>query len=394
MRIRVAVPVLPAFVGLLAFLAAGDAGVAPARAEPQGAACERVVLVVFGGGVRTKEFLGRPDLCPTVKAIGAAGIASAGWRVGGADHEAAVETILTGRAAAVTTGEGGRRPAWPTVLEAARKGLALREKDVWYASYADGDALALAASGRADVAGAAPSIAAGDGPFSEALRPLFALYGRPNPTKERAWGLLASMRAASLGGSGGSGTGGGTAGDAGSAVAEDARVERALLEEVDRRAVKLSGPTALDARAVRAGIAVLRVFRPRLLVVRLGQADVAHRDLATYWDVLKRNDADLARLRAEIAGDPVLRTGTALIVCPEMGRNAAQNATGGYDHDDGSEDAGTVALVAEGAGIRRGATPRGKPDLRDVAPTVARLLGFAMPTAEGTAREELLAPRR
>jgi hypothetical protein len=367
--------------------AAGGGGGDPAAAEPRGT-CERVVLVVFGGGVRTKEFLGRPDLCPTVQAIGAAGCASAGWRAAGADHEAAVEGFLTGRAAGVTTGEGAHRPAWPTLLEAARKGLSLRKEDVWYASYADGDALGLAASGSGDVAGFAPSIAAGDGPFSEALRPLFALYGRPNPTKERAWGLLASMRAATTFERTGAGRAGSGAG------AEDARLERALLEEVDRRAVGLSGPAALDARAVRAAIAVLRVFRPRLLVVRLGQADAAHRDLATYWDVLKRNDAELARLRAEIAGDPALRDGTALLVCPEIGRDAAQNAVGGFDHDDGSADATTVALVAEGAGIRRGATPRGKPDLRDVAPTVARLLGFAMPTAEGVAREELLAPRR
>src|SRR4029450_5949815 len=98
-----------------------------------------------------------------------------------------------------------------------------------YASYADGDALGLAASGRADVAAFAPSIAAGDGPFSEALRPLFALFGRPNPTKERAWGLLAAMRTATSR----------APGEASKAAStEDARLERALLEEVDRRAVK------------------------------------------------------------------------------------------------------------------------------------------------------------
>lgn len=369
---RLAAPALLAFA-----LGSGT----PAAAEA-GALCDRVVLVLFGGGVRTKEFLGRPDLCPTVKAIGAAGFASAGWRVGGVDHEAAVEAVLTGRAVGVVTGEGGRRPSHATVLEEARRALGLRPEEAWYASYADGDALLLAASGRPEVAAWAPSVAAGDGPFSEAMRPLFALYGRPGPTKDRAWGLLAAMRGA-------------TAKTRGPAASiEDARLERALLEEVDRRAVGLSGPAALDARAMRAGTAVLRVFRPRLLVVRLGQADAAHRSLETYWDVLRRNDAELARLRAAIADDPVLGRGTAVLVCPETGRDATQNAAGGYDHDDGSEDATTVALVAEGAGIRRGAQPRGKPELRDVAPTVARLLGFAMQSAEGVAREELLASRR
>jgi hypothetical protein len=380
----------------LLLLASPAAAPAPAAAEPP-VRCERVVLVVFGGGVRTKEFAKRPDLCPTVRAIGAAGIALEGLRTAGVDHDAAVEAILTGHAVPVTTGEEGRRPVWPTLLEAARKGLSAGKEEVWYASYADGAALSIAQSAHPEYGEPyAPSLAAGDGPFSEALRPLFALFGRPNPTKERAWALLASMRAATArnreGAEESKGTKGGRARAAApsAAPAEDARLERALLEEVDRRAVKLSGPAALDARAMRAAIAVWRVFRPRLLVVRLGQADAAHRDLATYWDVLKRDDAELARLRAEIAVDPALSAGTALFVLPEMGRDAAQNAAGGYDHDDGSEDATTVALVAEGAGIRRGALPAGKPDVRDVAPTIARLLGFPMPTAEGTAREELL----
>ena len=75
---------------------------------------------------------------------------------------------------------------------------------------------------------------------------------------------------------------------------------------------------------------------------------------------------------------------------PDLGRNAEQNAAGGYDHDDGSPDATTVAVVAEGAGIRRGAGLKPPLSVRDLCPTIGRLLGFETPFAEGVAREDML----
>ena len=347
--------------------------------------CERVVLVVWGGGVRTKELLGRPDLLPTVREMAAAGFSCPGWAVAGTDHDDAAQGILTGRTVPVVT-PGRARPAWPTVLEYARKGLHLAPRGAWLASYVDGPGLMLAASDHADYGDAyAPSLAYGEGPFGETLTPLFGFFGRPNPTKPKTWEILARLRAVSA-----KEAERRLVGALPKASAEDVRLERALLEEVDRRATGYSGPGGLDARAVRAAITVLRVFRPTLLVVRLGQADVAHRDLFAYWDVLKRDDAELARLRGEIAGDPALKDTTALILVPELGRNAEQNAAGGYDHDDGSPDATTVAVVAEGAGIRRGTSLRPPLDVRDLCPTIGRLLGFETPLAEGVAREDLL----
>ncbi|MFO0934037.1 MAG: hypothetical protein U1E39_15220 [Planctomycetota bacterium] len=355
----------------------GEAAAAPARARP-----EHVVLVVLGGGVRTEEMLGRPDLMPTVREIGRAGVVSDGWEAGGADPVDATEAILTGRDVPATT-PNPTRPSWPTVLEYARKGTP-DPRAVWFASYADGEALDLAASGHADFgAAAAPSVAVGDGPFGEPMKGLFARFGRPNPTPARALALLDAMRDATA-----AARRGAPAVPA-AAAAEERRLERALLEEVDRRATGLSGPAGLDARALRAGLAVLKVFRPRLLVVRLGQADVAMKDLYGYWDVLKRDDAELARLRREIAADPALATTTTLIVVADLGRDAAQNAAGGFSRGDGSASQRTVALVAEGAGVRAGAVARAPRATRDLCPTIGRLLGVPTPFAEGRVRDDL-----
>ena len=69
MRRRVLTSLVLAFLATVVSIGGRD--LRPAIAAPAKRS-ERVVLVVFGGGVRTKEFLGRPDLCPTIKAIGAA----------------------------------------------------------------------------------------------------------------------------------------------------------------------------------------------------------------------------------------------------------------------------------------------------------------------------------
>ncbi len=360
-----------------------------APASPPSPRCERVVLVIVGGGVRTKELLGRPDLMPTVAAVAKAGFAVPGWAAAGEGHEDAVEGCLTGRRVAREK-TARTRPAWPTVLEYARKGMGLPAHDVWYVSYADGDASSLAASGHAEYGEAfAPSVAAGEGPFGEALHDLFAIYGRPNPTTPRTWDLLARLRAATA-----KEASGGVTGALAADPKEAQRQERALLEEVDRRTSQIGGPNALDARAVRTGIALLRLFRPRLLVVRLTQADVGHANLFAYWDVLFRDDAELARLRAEIADDPALSSTTALVLVPDIGRNATQNAAAGLDHDDASPDARTVAVVGEGPGFRRVTSLKAPLSVCDLCPTLGRLLGFATPYAEGSPRDDLLsAPR-
>jgi hypothetical protein len=354
---------------------------ASARAQER-ARCERVVLVVLGGGVRSKEMLDRPDLMPTIRKIGAAGFSSRGWKAGGADHPAAVEAILTGRAPPEERAAGAR-PAAPTVLEYARRGLSLERDQAWFVSFSDEDD-ATARSEHADYGEAqAPMEALGEGPFDESLRTVLRVFGRPSPAKPRATELLVGLRAATARASAGR-----LPGRSAAEVSESERVELALLDDVDRRAVA-TGPNAKDARALAAALAVLRVHRPRLLVVRLGQADVAHDDLFAHWEVLKRNDAGIGRLRDEIAADPGL-SGTVLLVTADLGRNTNQNAAGGYDHDDGGEDATTVAVVGEGPGLRRGASLASPLDVRDLCPTVGRLLGFPTPLAEGSARTDLV----
>jgi hypothetical protein len=340
------------------------------------------VLVVLGA-VRAEDVLQRADLMPNVAKTAAAGFVARGWRAAATEHAPAVEALLTG----ATFGEPR-----PTICEAVRAGKSLSHDDVWYVTYADGDERAAAFQQAAERPGnAAPAVASGEGPFGEALRALFRRFGRPNPTSERRWGLLASMRSATAA----AGASRGETGASGPAAAEALRVERALLEEVDRRAAGLAKSDALDARALRVTLSLLRLVSPRFVVVRLGQTDVAHKDLFAYWDALKQIDAEVGRLREHLANDPAYRGRTALLLCTECGRDAAQNAAGGYDHADGSDDATTIFLAGEGPGLRTGeiGVSKSRATVLDVAPTVARLLGVPMPSASGEVREEILSAR-
>lgn len=357
-----------------------------AEAAPPSRRPAHAVLVVFGGGVRSKELLGRPDLLPTVREIGRAGFAVDGFAAGGADPDLATEAILTGRDASGSGPVPPRRarPAWPTLLEYVRAAGAGPD-DAWFSSFADGAATALGCSDHPEFgARCAPRLAGGAGPFDAALAPLFRRFGRPGGTSEAASALLDAMRDAGERAPSARGLGPTT-----STSAEGRRVGRALLEEVDRRAVTLTGAASLDARALRGALTVLRLFRPRLVVVRLGQADVAARDLHAYWDVLRRNDAELARLRHGIAGDPALSGRTLLVVAADLGRDAVQNALGGYGRSDGSEDQRAVAVVAEGPGVRPGAVARGARATADLCPTIGALLGVPTPHATGRVRDDL-----
>jgi hypothetical protein len=169
-------------------------------------------------------------------------------------------------------------------------------------------------------------------------------------------------------------------------------VERALLAELDRATLVASGAAPEDDRAVRAAITVLRVHRPTLCVVRLGAAHRGQAGLEAYRQALRADDAAIARLRDAVESDAALKGRTTFWVVADTGRNAAPDAEGRLAADDDSPDRREVALVAEGPGIRRGARVKGERAVADVAPTIARLLGAAMPEAAGRVLAGLLDP--
>lgn len=374
-----------AFCLVVAGLPSGSPPVARGDAGPESRAA---VLVILGGGVRSRDMLD-PNFMPTLSRLGQEGVTVDRVRSDAPDAWAAAARILTGADEALD-GAARQPPGLPTLMEYVRDASSKGRDDVWYVSFESGSETdRLSCSTHAEFGSAlAPATAPEGGSFAGPLGGLLERMGRPLPIQDDAWEPLRAMRAASR-----------EAAsvwlpadvDAGLAAAE--RVERALLRELDRRALLNEGPNPRDELAWRAVRTILDIHAPRLLVVRLGEAEVAAVDVARYRAVLAANDRGLARTLDSIASHPSLAGRTAVVVLADRGRDEKEHTPGRLAESDRSASRRDVALVAWGAGILSRKRPRGALRLEDVCPTLGELLGVATPYVQGRAWGEVLKPR-
>jgi len=371
-HLRAPLVLLLALTAPQAVLARGGVAARPA-AFP-----EHVVLVILGGGVRAQDMRDK-ELMPTLAAMAAAGHVVDQIVSGAEDGYAASARILTGDAAVL---DGGRkpRPSAPTVFEYARAALDLPREKVWFVSFEGEDQLHLACSEHAQFGAVfAPGLAHGQGPFAQPLAGFLESLGRPVPMEPETWAhlrrlrlLSRSARAAYLP----------EAVDAGLPPAE--RVERALLRELDRKALLNQGPNPRDELATRAALTVLEVHRPVLTVVRYGEAEQGQASYEAYRKVLAADDAGLGRLRAAVAADARMAGRTLFFVVADRGRNAEPDAQGRLGADDASKARRLVSAILEGPGLAHRPVLKGPRALEDVAPTIGHLLGFTTPHASGS----------
>lgn len=353
-------------------------------ADPAPQAPRQVVMVLVGGGVRAKDLLD-PLHMPTLKALAGEGVTVDAVASPRPNPWLAARDLLTGRADEPDA-DGRPRPARPTLFERLRAAPGVAPEQVWLVSPTGGDDLRLAAS--TDPA-FGPSVGArtafGDGAFGEPLKAFLDDLGRPLPVPEPVWPLLRRLRSLNR-----SAAGAFLPEDVDAGTPEAERIERAVLGELDRRSLLVRGPDPGDQRAIRAALTLLVVHRPRLLVLRLTGAEAGAESQEAYYAALRTADAGLERLRAAVAADARLAASTTFVVGTDTGRNAQPNARGGLDADETGPERTTAAFVLAGPGIRKGARGKGSRALPDVAPTVARLLGVAMPDVQGRAWDEVL----
>jgi hypothetical protein len=375
--------------------AAGAAGAALARSAPaEGGSTARpaprrpeegkappgcFVLVAFAGGVRSRETIGAPANVPNLMRIASGGVVMPAVRAANLGHYGAALSICTGCNEVRGIRENARGPN-PTLFEYARKQLGLAPQDVWL-STAEGAQTVNFSHGTHRDYGAAygANLIGSDGLFNAEFRDTLRSFGEARlPSAEEAARLdrlAKAMDRASLD------------------RAEDRRfasdpeharrLQKFILEELTGGTAEITGPGAGDAKAIRVARNILRTFRPRLIGVVLGNADVAHSSYNAYVEVIRRNDAELGLLWDAVQQDPSLRDSTTLFVLPEFGRDANLNQRNGLDHGDGSEDLGRVACVAAGPRIVRGKVHARPVESVDVAPTIGALMGLDTEHAKG-----------
>jgi hypothetical protein len=336
---------------------------------------QRVVLVVFGGGVRSRETL-LSDNTPNLRRIAEQGVSYPLTHVENNGHYAAALSIFTGVTENFGIRENDRSPH-PTLFEYLRKGGGLTAADTWLSTsgseqetnYSYGTDSRYGAAFGANLIG-------GEGIFNAEFRELLGTgRGSAEPAREsQLQRLRAAVRTplpvADRGG-------------VGNDPEAAARIESYILEELRGGTAAITGLGANDAKALRVARNLLSIFRPKLLAVTLRNADVAHGSFNDYVSVIRRNDAELGLLYDAIRGDPLLASTTALFVLPEFGRDRDLNARRGLDHGDDSAELRQVSLVAWGPDFRRGKVVNQEVRSIDVCPAIASMFRVQSPGARG-----------
>ena len=129
---------------------------------------------------------------------------------------------------------------------------------------------------------------------------------------------------------------------------------------------------------------ILKRFKPELLIVNMMAIDRGHTDFTLYCDNIRKADLGLASLWNTIQSDPELKDDTILIAVPEHGRNLNPNTLkdkfGRYaiDHtgDETSREIFCLVLGAPHLVKQNQSITQVTGETIDIAPTIARILGF------------------
>jgi len=350
----------------------------PPASLPCSRLTKRVVLVVFGGGVRSRETV-QSDNVPNLMRLAGEGVLYPATRAENVGHYGAAMSIFTGVTENFGIRENDRSPH-PTLFEVLRKETGLPASECWLSTSGSDQETnySYGTDGRYGARYGA-NLIGGEGLFNAEFRELLGGEAAAGGGDARQDDILRRLRASVCTPLPAEGAGG---------VANDpdaaARIESYILEELRGGTSAITGLGSNDAKAMRVARNLLGIFRPRLLAVTLRNADVAHGSFNDYVQVIRRNDEELGRLMDAIRGDAELRGSTAVFVLPEFGRDRDLNLRRGLDHGDDSRELREVALVAWGPDFRRGRTVDQAVRSIDVMPTVATMFGVAAGSARGS----------
>jgi hypothetical protein len=379
-----------------AFLRAGAAAVTAAALPgpllargfgPPAYKTERVIVVAFAGGVRSRDTIGAPANIPRLMKIAKQGVIMPQVRASNLGHFGATLSIFTGFEDYLGIRENDRGDH-PTVFEVLRKHARLGPGDVWLSATGGPQQQNLAYSyDRRYGAAYGANLVASDGVFNEEFKKILAGFGVPKLPEGPEADALATLRGALAT----SATERGLTGPDVNAPETLRSIEKFLLDELRGESAKLTGPGSADAKTARVAGSLFRAFKPRVLGVVLQQADVAHGSYNAYVDVIRRNDDEIGRLWDLVQQDATLRATTSLFVLPEFGRNKDLNERNGLDHGDGSADLTQVALIAAGPDFKKDKVVKTEARTVDLAPTVCELFGAKSESPKGKVLRDLFA---
>ena len=152
----------------------------------------------------------------------------------------------------------------------------------------------------------------------------------------------------------------------------------------------LSSPDELSLYIVRQ---LIRQVAPSFLWITMHDIDIAHAGAySLYIEGIRRTDRLCAELYKLLEDEPEYSGKTTLLVLPDFGRDADQDAGGnGFQHHrTGDAAARTTWLMAIGPHIREGVVYDHPVESIDLVPTLGAMLGFSPSLAQGKPISELV----
>lgn len=146
-----------------------------------------------------------------------------------------------------------------------------------------------------------------------------------------------------------------------------------------------------DSQNAFFAINVMKEFAPKVLMVNLVGMDIAHQG---YWSLYVNGIKNADRLTGEIWEAmnqiPAYAGKSSLFIIPDFGRSGDGRGLNGFQHHNGGDEACQhIGMLVLGPETEPGAVVKNHIESRDLAPTVAKLLGFDLPKAEGEALRQL-----
>src|ERR1700733_10333700 len=162
------------------------------------------------------------------------------------------------------------------------------------------------------------------------------------------------------------------------------------VDDFKSHALTLSSPDELSVYIARR---LMREVSPSLLWITMHDIDIAHAGAySLYVDGIRRTDRLCSELWKAIQSEPEYAGNTTMLILPDFGRDADDDAGGnGFQHHrTGDALSRTTWMLAMGAGVREGVIYDRPMDSTDLVPTIGSMLGFQAALSQGKPIAELL----
>ena len=355
------------------------------RAEPS-ARREKVILVTFGGGVRSSETFSPEGLrnIPRLVELQPQGYFFKNCINSGVlSHFNSTGSILTGNWQRVDD-FGSQPPGSLTIFEAYRKQRKARPQDAWVIatnkSFAQIGASADSSYG--------PDFGANVVLPKQLLLDSVEAVVRNKKNESIADRDAVYRRLEGILSEGYEGVGW-TISKAGRQLDKQMRatLTRGLAEFINGP----EAPTSGDELTFFIAREVMREFAPNLMLVNFWDMDVAHwGSYSLYLQAITKTDRLTGMLWDEVQSNSHYKDKTTLLILPELGRDGDINSANGFsNHRSGDASCRNVWMLALGGGIAKGETDR-RVEHIDAAATALSLLGVQPPGFAGVPIKELL----